>query len=79
MSEYVTVTIAVRVHDARAFARAAQRRAIDDGIAGSLREARENGYSVRDLSACAQMLFDPGISPAGCEILESSAQHDDDI
>lgn len=74
--ELITVTIAVRVHDKKAFVRAAQKRAINDGIAKTMREAREYGYNTHDLPACAQMLFDPGISPDGCEILESSASNE---
>lgn len=74
--EYITVTIAVRVYARATFARAAQLRAINDGVATTIREARKCGYTVHDLAACAQMLFDPGISPDGCEILESSAQED---
>ena len=70
---YVTVSLHLRVHDVRAFARAAQHRAIADGIVETLKEAREAGYSQRDLGACALILLDPGLPPPGCEIRGCSA------
>jgi hypothetical protein len=74
MSEkYVTVNLYLRVHNVRAFVRAAQRRAIAEGFAKTLKEAREAGYSPRDLGACALMLLDPGESPPGCKIRAHSA------
>lgn len=70
--KYVTVSLYLRVHDVRTFVRAAQFRAIAEGFVKTLKEAREAGYSARDLGACALMLLDPGKSPPGCKIVDSS-------
>ena len=70
--ETVTVTLELRVWDAKAFRAAARDRALVEG------ESSETAASFLDpeaktLGECAQMLFDPGSGPDGCEVLESSA------
>ena len=67
----VDVTISLRIHDVRAFVKAARKQAIAEGI--DPEEARTT-YKATDLGACAVMLLDPGTSPSGSEILESSSE-----
>lgn len=87
---YHTVRLNVRIFDQAAFFASAVARAIADGMSeADARESLseepdddatdldENGR-VPNLNACLQMLFDPGVSPDGCEIQESSAEHDYD-
>lgn len=70
MRKTIEISILIEVHDVRDFVRAAREQARKDGL--SEEEAKE--YSARDLTGCAVMLFDPGMSPAGCTILDSSAE-----
>ena len=72
--KHVTASLHLRVYDVRAVARAAQQRAIAEGFAKTLKEARKAGYGPRDLGACALMLLDPGKSPPGSKIRDSSAE-----
>lgn len=65
----VTVNITLRIHDVRTFVRTARARAIDEGI--DPEDARRI-YRAGNLGECALMLIDPGESPDGAEILEST-------
>lgn len=67
----LNVTLWLRVHDKKAFVAAARARAIADGERPA--EARRN-YTASNLRACALALLDPGLSPPGSEILDSSAE-----
>lgn len=69
MRKHVTVTIEITVHDAEQFAAAAKERAIADGVG----EEDLSAYTAEDLITCAIMLFDPGVSPNGCQIEGSCA------
>lgn len=71
MRDQVTVSITIEIHDPEAFAMAALQRARDDGLDDA---DLESTYSPDNLSACAIMLFDPGVSPPGCSIQDSSAE-----
>lgn len=73
MAETISVTVTLTVRNVRRFVRAAQDRAVADGVAENRKAARMD-YHVHDLCACAQMLIDPGMSPPGCEIEFSTAE-----
>jgi hypothetical protein len=62
-------TLHVRIDDRKAFARAAVKQAVADGI-----DEDAARVSSRDLGWCATMLFDPGTSPDGCTLLDSSTE-----
>lgn len=67
----IEVSLLLTVHDPEAFAAAARKQAVADGITPE--DAAEE-YTADNLRACAQMLFDPGISPPGCSIEYSHAE-----
>ena len=63
----------VNVYDEKAFREAARDQAIKDGMkpedaATFLDEEQQT------LGSCAVMIFDPGESPAGCDIQQSNAE-----
>jgi hypothetical protein len=66
----ISVTIYLRVHDEEAFRRAARDRALEDGVDESKCEDFLKA-SEKSLGECAIMLFDPGMSPDGADILDS--------
>lgn len=67
-----SVTIYFELHDEQAFRQAAYDRALADEL--SEEEARTYlDEEATSIGACATMLFDPGISPPGCSIVDSSA------
>ena len=70
----VSVTLYLTVDDAEAFAQAAVARAIEEGVDA---DDAASTYTADALTDCARMLFDPGISPPGCEILDSSAEDEE--
>ncbi len=71
--EFVTVSIDLRVWNEASFRRAAELQALKDGA--NKAEAKQYRYRKRtSLGECAQMLFDPGLSPDGCEILQSRSE-----
>lgn len=74
----IEFSMSLRVYDVRAFVRAAQDRAIADGLCKTRMEAARN-FDIRatHMTGCAVMLFDPGQSPAGSEILDSRADSED--
>ncbi|AGG89079.1 MULTISPECIES: hypothetical protein [Pseudomonadota] len=67
-----SVTIFFELNDEKAFRQAACDRARADDLgeeeARSYLDAEET-----TIGACAIMLFDPGMSPPGCSIVDSSA------
>jgi hypothetical protein len=68
----VSVTIELDVHDPTAFRRVAYNRALEDG----LEEEQAKEYLDREkmsLGACAIMILDPGVSPDGADIENSSS------
>lgn len=68
----IAVTVYLQVTDPEAFRKAALEHAIqEDGM--SEEEALEYFGPGADLGTCARVLIDPGISPPGCEIIDSTA------
>ena len=67
----IEVSVYLRVHDPKRFVAAAQYRAVEEGVDP---DDAVDTYNEDDLGACARMLFDPGVSPPGCEILDSTAE-----
>lgn len=66
------VTLYVNVDDPRALRAAA--------LAANPGQARLLGRKSRpDVGACLRMLFDPGTSPDGCRILDSSTEGGDGL
>ncbi|MEY2117322.1 hypothetical protein [Rhodanobacter sp. FW106-PBR-R2A-1-13] len=66
-----SITLFFQLHDEQAFRQAAHERALTDGLNA------EEALSYLDpekstVGACAIMLFDPGVSPPGCSITDSS-------
>lgn len=72
MSIDITFTLTLAVDDVRTLVRSAREQAMAEGVDPA--DARET-YSARDLSACVQMLLDPGTVP-GCSVYGSSAEQD---
>lgn len=68
----ITFTLSLRVSDADELVRAAQARAVEEGLDT---DDIACTYTIDDLPACVQMLLDPG-SVAGCSVYESSASED---
>ncbi|MEY2161399.1 hypothetical protein [Rhodanobacter sp. FW106-PBR-LB-2-11] len=67
----IEVTIAITVDDEAVFRRAAHDRALAD----QLGQEEAVSYLSADLTSvgqCAIMLLDPGVSPKGCSILDST-------
>ncbi len=75
MSDLYSVAIEIRVHDKRALYDQALKQAVDQNSL-SLREAREMLGTTRkvNVDACLRMILDPGVSPDGTEINESTAE-----
>lgn len=69
----VSVTVFLRVYDEKQFREAAYDRAIEDGL-DEASAAQYKDQEEKSLSECAQMFIDPGISPSGAEILDSSSE-----
>ncbi len=69
----VAVTVFLRVYDEERFREAAYDRAIQDGLDEETAMQYKH-EEEKSLSECAQMLIDPGTSPSGAEILESSSE-----
>jgi len=72
MHEEFTISIDLRVTDKKALHAAAFARCIADGL--SVRQAFETIGTRRSpkLGDCLQMILDPGVSPDGTEIQNSS-------
>jgi len=68
----VDVTIAITVDDEAAFRRAAHDRAVADELGQEEAETYLNA-DLTTVGECAIMLLDPGVSPNGCSILESTS------
>lgn len=68
MSDHA-VTIYVRVYDKADLFKAAIERSVQDGLPD---------WKPEDISDALRMLFDPGMSPPGVEILDSSCEGDPD-
>ena len=69
----VSVTIYLTVHDEEEFRSEARDRALRDGL--SIEEADAFKCDERtSLGECARMLIDPGLSPAGSQIEDSTAE-----
>lgn len=66
----IRVTLDIEVFDKHAFRNAAIVQAKKDG----LEVGPNSGFDPDDISDCAQMIFDPGVSPPGCKIEESSVE-----
>jgi hypothetical protein len=84
VAEYHDLIVSVRVYDRAALHAAALKHAMTvDGLteAGALEllgtptAPDEDGEDGIDLSACLQMIFDPGVSPDGCDIEESRVEY----
>lgn len=68
------MTLSLRIWDVDAFVRAAQERALEEGLDT---DDVVTTYTRDDLNACIVMLFDPGSGPAGCEITYSESETDE--
>lgn len=66
----IRVTLEIEVFDKDAFRNAAIEQAKKDG----LEVGPDSGFDPDDISDCAKMIFDPGVSPPGCQIEESSVE-----
>ena len=73
---HVQVTVDVTIHDPQEFWDAAFQRLQSENGTSSAEDAAEylGSRDEPDLAKCAQMLIDPGASPAGCEIEQSHAE-----
>lgn len=69
----LTVSLALSIHDEHAFRQAAAERADSDGLDREESRAYLDAAS-KSLGDCAVMIFDPGTSPPGCSILDSSSE-----
>ncbi len=67
----VQVTLHLTVNDVQAFVAAAVERAIAEGVS---EEDAGKTYTSENLGACAVMLIDPGMSPPGSQIEDSSSE-----
>ncbi|MBB5546527.1 hypothetical protein A8H39_00120 [Paraburkholderia fungorum] len=68
----ISVTIELDIHDPAAFRHAAYKRALDDNLGED--EAKEYLDAEKtSLGACAIMILDPGVSPDGASIENSSS------
>lgn len=65
-------SIYVRVFDAKKLFKAAMARLKSDGIEDAEECLRPDGEI--DTAKCLQVLLDPGESPPGCEIIDSSCE-----
>lgn len=76
MSLYVTLTLELEITDAEEF-RAAAISSYTATNPNPTDEELEDFFGTVEepnLSGCARELFDPGVSPDGCEIQDSSAE-----
>ena len=71
-ARYIDVTLSCEVHDIRALIRAARKRAMAE-LDLTPEEAKE-GYNAHTLDQCARLLLDPGVSPPGLSIQDSTAE-----
>ncbi|MGF6604758.1 hypothetical protein P3T23_009514 [Paraburkholderia sp. GAS448] len=68
----ISVTIELDVHDPAAFRQVAYKRALEDGL--DEEDAKEYVDPKKmSLGACAIMILDPGVSPDGADIENSSS------
>lgn len=79
MAEFHDVTISVRVYDRKALLAAALQHALtvdklDEVSARQLLTDTDEDSDGVDVSACLRMLLDPGVSPDGCDIQDSSCE-----
>lgn len=65
--------LSLQVHDEAAFRQRAYEVAIESGLGEEVAKQYLN-EEEQPLTACAVMIFDPGVSPAGCQIDCSSAE-----
>lgn len=69
---FIDVHLSLKVYDEQAFRSAARVRALDDNLSDG--DAAEYlSAAAKSLGDCAVMLFDPGLGPDGCSILESGS------
>ena len=74
---YITVSIEARLVDARALKRAAVSTVLQRGEAVNLRDALEfvlDSDGVFDAGRALRLIVDPGASPDGVEIQDSSSE-----
>lgn len=69
----ICVSIYLTVRDEQAFRQAAHDRALEDGLDETMAKQHLNA-AASSLRDCEIMLLDPGVSPKGCEILDSTAE-----
>lgn len=77
MSTFIEVTLYLRINDADEFRRTAHTRAESEGVTDDDLAAYLDPDEM-SLGDCARMIFDPGMSPNGCSILDSSADESTD-
>lgn len=78
MSTSVSITLHLTVHDSKEFRQAAHDRALTDGLDAETAQTFLNAEAT-SLGECAVMLFDPGMSPPGCSIEDSSHEEEPDL
>ena len=70
-TQTLTLQIHLRISDEREFRQAARDRALVDGCTAAEAATYLNKRRT-SLGQCGAMLFDPGTSPDGCQILDTS-------
>lgn len=68
----ITISIDIEVTSEADFRQAARDKALEDGL-GDEDAALYLDDDEKSLGDCAVMLFDPGVSPNGCSIIQSHA------
>lgn len=68
----IRITFDVRVHDVRAFVRAARKHAIE--VDNWPEDHAKEALKATELGDCLRMLMDPGVSYEGCQILDSETE-----
>jgi hypothetical protein len=69
MARDYTISLDVTVHDPDEVIKAARQRYLDETT-----NATDSETIVPDVEAALRFLFDPGVSPPGCEINDSSCE-----
>ena len=68
------VSISIEVKDEAELYEYAMRRSIEDGLSEEAAEEMLGSKEEPDISACLRMVIDPGTSPSGTSILDSSCE-----
>ena len=74
MAAIYTFKVDIEVHDPKALHVAARLRALADGITAGQLDEYIGTRAEPHIPSCLQMLFDPGTSPPGTSIQQSSVE-----